>query len=541
MTAFKIRFGWALAVILLAAFLLRLSTVGFGLPALLDPDEPLFLLKGYELLDRGSLNPMWFGHPGTLTIYTVAVVECVVAVFGLLTGQFNSLNDFAQAVLADPSLVVLPARLVFVVYAVIAVYLTAKIARQLVSDWAALLAAALVALNSLHIIWSQVIRTDIQSSVFVLAGVYFALEATKTGRRRDFALLGVMTGLAMAVKWPGGVALIAGVGAAIYRARISGERRLLLNRFALLAATTIFTLVIVSPYLILDWRQVASDLSGEVARGHLGHDSVGLVGNVMFYASLLLSTMGAPAFALIFPGVLVLASRGDTRLTLLPVLLIQMFLISAQVQIWSRWLTPSIPLFAICAAVGADWALARLNGPAIRNRAHGLRLLVVALLLVGPAVSTAHHLDARNNDTRSAAAGWARRNIPKDASVVVEHLALDLQATNWKILFPMGSAGCQDGRALLSPKTSYGQVQSQRRGSIVDIGNVAPQLLSTCRADYLILTYYDAYANDRVKYAVEWRNYQQLSSGYEAIALFQPKAFESGGPTVRVMKHTVRD
>ena len=58
----------ALWAILLAALWLRLDGVGFGLPALNDPDEPLFMMTALEMLQKHSLDPGWFGHPGTITL-----------------------------------------------------------------------------------------------------------------------------------------------------------------------------------------------------------------------------------------------------------------------------------------------------------------------------------------------------------------------------------------------------------------------------------------------------------------------------------------
>lgn len=533
MPKFLGKFDCALWAALISALLLRLATVGYGLPSLLDPDEPLFMLKGYELLDHATLNPHWFGHPGTLTIYTVAIVEAAVAGMGLLVGRFQDLDTFAKAVLADPSTLLLPARLVFALCSVVAVYLTAKVSRQIMSPWASALAAALVAFNGLHILWSQVIRTDIQSSVFILAAIFFALRASTSGKTRDFVMVGIMTGLAMATKWPGGVAAAAGIGAAFYRARHANEHRLLLRRWLTIGSCSLASLFLASPYLLLDWRKALADISGEVASGHLGHDGRGPIGNVGYYGELAYQTMGLPALLAIAVGLVVIARQPRTRLIVLPVLAIQIALISAQVQIWSRWLTPSIPLLAICAAAGIDHLLGATRS------AKSLKLsrsFTAIFLLAWPAVTAARDLDARRNDTRSQASQWARQHLPDHASVLVEHLALEFQASDWHILFPMGKSGCQEGRSLLSPSTNYAKVQKERSGSIVNIGNLPHEVLKDCKADYLILSYYDGYASAKGAYAKEWQNYKTISSGYETIAQFSPRRVESGGPVVRIFR-----
>src|SRR5437868_6505920 len=78
----------ALGAILGLAVVLRLYQIGFGLPGLYDPDEPLFIVMGAGLLTRGTLNPHWFGHPGSTTIYLTALIQALVFLTGWLSGRF---------------------------------------------------------------------------------------------------------------------------------------------------------------------------------------------------------------------------------------------------------------------------------------------------------------------------------------------------------------------------------------------------------------------------------------------------------------------
>src|SRR5665213_606470 len=87
-----------LLLILLLALLLRLIGFTFGLPSLYDPDEPFFLITGFKLLRDHSLNPGWFGHPGTTTIYALALIELAIVTTGNLTGRFPDIHAFGHAV-----------------------------------------------------------------------------------------------------------------------------------------------------------------------------------------------------------------------------------------------------------------------------------------------------------------------------------------------------------------------------------------------------------------------------------------------------------
>src|SRR3546814_12178807 len=91
-----------LCLILIVAALLRIDGVGFGLPALNDADEPLFMATALEMLAKPTLNPGWFGHPGTITFYSLMLVILLVGGLGILTGRFADFGAFAAAVYADP-------------------------------------------------------------------------------------------------------------------------------------------------------------------------------------------------------------------------------------------------------------------------------------------------------------------------------------------------------------------------------------------------------------------------------------------------------
>ena len=106
----------ALCLILLVAILLRIDGVGFGLPALNDPDEPLFMATAVEMLSGPTLNPGWFGHPGTITFYSLMLVVALVGGLGVATGRFGDFDAFATAVYADPGIIFLPARLLMVAF-----------------------------------------------------------------------------------------------------------------------------------------------------------------------------------------------------------------------------------------------------------------------------------------------------------------------------------------------------------------------------------------------------------------------------------------
>ena len=69
----------------------------------------------------------------------------------------------------------------------------------------------------------------------------------------------------------------------------------------------------------------------------------------------------------------------------------------------------------------------------------------------------------------------------------------------------------------------------------MDFGNVSPERIKSCRADYAILTYYDLYRAESAAFPKEIRNYEKLLAGGRTVALFEPRLGRAGGPLVRVV------
>ena len=525
-----------LGLILLGAFALRCINIGFGLPAMYDPDEPLFILKAYELLDHGTLNPGWFGHPGSTTIYLLAVVDVLVVLTGMATGAYSSVPQFAAAVYADPAVLFVPSRFAFVLIGVAVVWLTYLVARRLFDAPTALLAAAFLALNALHIAWSQVIRTDIHASLFMLASLLFAIRAAESGGLRDLVIAGLFAGVATATKWPGVTILVSSLGAIAYRSLGAFRARDVAVQLGVLFGAALAGLFVASPFILLDWRTVIDNVSGEVAGGHLGHSGRGLAGNLAYYlGDELVRSMGWAGLILACAGLVLLSLRPVARVTLLPATLLFLWLISAQSQIWSRWLTPALPMLAIAAALATTSLVRWLTTGSPARRPVVLALAGAAVLApsVAGAIGGARE---RANDTRDQASAWARANIPRGSTIVVEHLALDLRGHGWRILFPLGAAGCIDGERALASGVRYDSVQKSRAGSpIVDIGHVPATRLPSCRADFGIFTYYDLYRDEAAVYTAELDNYRRLAGSGKTVAIFYPLNGRSGGPVTRIV------
>lgn len=523
-----------LLLILLAAAGMRVRGIGFGLPALNDPDEPLFMMTAIEMLRNHSLNPGWFGHPGTITLYCLALISLAVGAIGIATGRYADADAFVSAVYADPGILFLPARLFIAACGVLCVYLTWRLGRRIGGARTGLLAAAFLAVNAVHIDTSQLIRTDVQASVFMLLCLSSTLAIVEQGRLRDYLLAGVFVGLGCATKWPAATVALSPAAAGIWRiARGSPDARKLL----LFAGAAVATLFLASPYLLLDYPAVIRNLTGEARPIHPGATGGGFLANLAWYAGPLRASFGAAGVALAALGAVLLPVRNRAAaIALLPGIAAFGVLICIQTLRWERWLIPLLPFVAIACGYAvhalADMVRAYTGRP--------LRALepLAALLLMLPMLQAAQlRAVARVDDTRQLASAWIRAHVPADSTILVEHAAIDLVSGPWKLLFPLGSAGCIDARAALAGRIRYAEVETLRSGSpIVDLASVDPSRLAGCRARYLILSHFDRYRDAQASYAAEWRRYSALTRGSTLRRIIAPVATRHAGPTIYIFE-----
>lgn len=529
----------AIALVLLVALAWRLNNLSFGLPSMWDPDEPIFMIKALQLLQDGTLNPKWFGHPGSTTIYLVALSDALVAATGRVSGAYGSIDEFARAAYANPALLFLPARLAMALLGVTCVWLTYVVGRRAHGSAVGLIAAGLLAINALHIQWSQVIRTDIHASVFMMAAITFAISVARRGKLRDYALAGLFTGFAIATKWPAATVFAAVVGAFVHRFFAEPKERFAdLRGLAVAGVAVLAGVFVASPFIFFDWRTVLDNVSGEVKSGHLGHMGGSFGENLVWYLRVQVAgSMGWLGLTLALAGAIVSPLRSSAaRATLLPAALAFIALISSQNVIWSRWLLPALPLLCIFAAAAlvalAEWASQRLG---LRHR--GVAIAGAALVAAIPSAAGAVAQSVeRDNDTRGQAVRWAAANIPPGSSIVVEHLELSLRDKPWTVLYPLGAAGCIDGKAILSSPVKFDEVEKLRSGApIVDLGSVEPARLASCRADFAMLVYYDLYLAERDDFPNQTKTYERLLAGAPTLALFRPQPGRAGGPVVRIL------
>lgn len=531
--------SWLLAIILLAALGIRLDTVVFGLPALTDQDELMFELGAYRMINGGHLNPQWFGHPATTTMYLLALINVAVLGVGLRTGRFANVEEFASAIYADPGILVLPHRIAIAVIATIGIALACRLATRLFDRPTGLATAAILAVSPVHITYSQIVRSDMMATVFMLAAMLGALSYARSGTAR--ALVGTVLCVALAIttKWPFALAFLALAGALLLRCfrREVGARRAL----AILVAAALGTLaamVAISPFLLIEWNTVAANLHGEVQPYHLGATGGGLIDNALWYMrvpfvrALGIAGLGLAAIGMVFA----VRSREFVAIALVPGIAM-LVLASSQNIVWERWILSVVPLLAMLAALAlvrlsasAGIMLKPINAPLVA----GLLLSATLMPLFIAALADGRE---RMNDTRLMASAWLRENAAPGSTVFVEHFAFDLMPSKFDFLFPLGALGCKNARALLNGRIDNSLVESARGGRTnLDYGTVASGSRYTCEADYAVLSQYSRYEAEKDRFDREYAAYRDLIARGEVVAEFLPQRGVAGGWPVIILR-----
>jgi hypothetical protein len=529
-----------LVAILMIAFYLRASTLAFGLPSLNDQDELVFQMGAVRLLTTPTLNPKWFGHPGTTTIYGLALIDVATYLFGRAAGWWPDAKAFADAFFANPTLVILPGRAMILAFGLTTIVLTYRLGTRLFSPFVGLAAALILSVSPLHVAYSQIIRTDMMATAFMLLAVLQALRAARgEGGLAPYLHGGAWVGVTVATKWPFGLALLTLMGAALLRHYVDRSGLgLLAKRIVLAGGCAGLALIAISPFLVLDWPTVVANLQIENRPYHLGATGGSFWWNLQWYLfQPLHHALGLAGLVAAGAGLVLLGTIREARFVLLPLVLAFIVLLCSQKLIWPRWGLPLLPFFAIALGLTVERLAVRLANLHIQRSAHvflGAATLAIALPLTLSSLSEGRE---RMNDTRQQASRWLMANVPPGHTVLLEHFGFDMLQSPYSFRWPIGDAGCIDPLSLIRTKSNLRHVEGMRAGrSNVDYGTVAASKLESCRADYAIITQYDRYSAERGRFPQEYAQYARLIDSAQTLAVFRPSPGVSGGWVVRVLK-----
>jgi len=388
-----------------------------------DVDEPTFVRAAVHIVSTGDLDPHWFGHPGSTTIYPIAGLYHAWDVTAHGAPVFAANPDLAARFQASPTAFYVIGRLWSIAFAVAAIPLVFLLGRRCFSTTVGLAGAAVWALLPIVVSYGREVRTDSAGVFFALLALLLIMRVVERPTRPNQVLAGVALGAGIASRYFLVTFLPALVAASVIalRRRVPGAS--LRGIFAAVGAT-IATFALTTPYFFLDWTTAQQTLA--VENGHsLGHDGLSPVGNLRWYLGLSLpKSLTWPIALLALAGVvLVLRHPRDVRrLLLLGTAVAFILAISTSKLHWERWPLPILPILVLLgmhalvrlASAVHDHAVQPISGPALAAAA-------VALVAISPAASIVQlNLRESKPSTRVLAGRWIEEHIPEGSSVVRE-------------------------------------------------------------------------------------------------------------------------
>jgi 4-amino-4-deoxy-L-arabinose transferase-like glycosyltransferase len=459
------------------ALLLRTTALGYDLPNIYHPDEPIYI-NIIQSIYQGDLNPHFFNYP-TLFFYLNALAYLPYFGFLRLIGQPVAVLPVESLVmgvtLTQTPEAVLVSRAVSILFGVGAIGWLFLIGRRLTGNpWVGLMAALLLAISPTAIKLNRFITPDTFVVFFTLAAVYFSLRLYREGRQRDYLLAGICAGLAASSKYNAGLVVLVVLFAHFLRYGWEGSVKFEIYR-AVVACSLAFLLC--SPFILLDAPEFWNDFTYEARHYATGH--AGMEGNTLnWYLSYLWRVEGVgvvlggfalvAGFLLSLPGLLqkprtasishpgkreASAERFKAWLVVFAFPLLYFTFISRFVVRNDRTLFPVIPFLLLAAALLITVVLSRagsaanlegVSGDATLSKAANVRLangawlaaglIAFALALAVPVLTLAQYAQVVNQPVPVVQARqWINANLPPGTHIVIESYAPYLDPQQYQV------------------------------------------------------------------------------------------------------------
>jgi 4-amino-4-deoxy-L-arabinose transferase-like glycosyltransferase len=432
---------------------LRLWHIGWGLPDIFEEATAFHRAWGFWHWGGPGFdwNPHFFNYPA-LAFYCHFIAQAILLGCGWATGAYSSLQAFRLAFDNDPTLFLVTARIVTVLFAGGTIVLTHAIARRVAGEGAAAIASMLVAVSPVHIEHSQFASVDVPTAFFVLLTVYAALRMAEGGSAPWTLRTGLAWGCAVATKYPAifllpGILVARAVRSPSWRESL---RALAAPRFVAALAASALVFLILNPFAVLDFATLRAHVGFERVHAVTGHFGIPADGSsTKFYVLEMLPL--ALGWALV--GAAVAASVRAVLVRDRGEFLVAAFVLSYLMPLCmtplraDRYLLPVLPCVAILGSSAIVrawwWSIGRL-----RRRFGSVRtvwtdllaiaaaLAVVTLLLLQPVIGVIrYHRSFLGPDTRTSAREWISASVLPGAVIAMGPLGI--HADNRYIILPI--------------------------------------------------------------------------------------------------------
>lgn len=436
---------WILGLILLIALGLRLYGIDWDDGGLFHPDERAILMQTERLdipssgqykdllsAEESPLNPGWFNY-GSLPLYTLRAVQAVA----------SPVSDW------DVFDLRIPGRTISAIADTVTILLMFVFASRWYGARVGLLAAALGSIAVLHIQLSHFFAVDTILTMFILATLVASTRVAYKGAKRDIVVAGMLLGLSVATKASAAPLVLAIVTShVIYAFSISGERfslasfdqqkvRTFFFGGLISAVSAFFTLLIVQPYMFIDFGQFWTDFSreSEMVRGVVDFPYTRQYENTprfLYQASQLGlwglgPVLGITVWAALGTA-LVTAWRSRRKVDMVVLAWVLPYLaITAWFDVkFLRYMLPVTPLLLIYASRTTWWLSNRLRTFGEYRNIRVLSRIAAPLVIGGLLFFTGHYtlafesIYAKPHPAHNAS-DWIAENVPPGSLILKEH------------------------------------------------------------------------------------------------------------------------
>lgn len=397
---------------------LRYWGITAGAPFRLANDEPFVVGTALRVLQTGDFNPNFFDYGG-LSIYLHTLVAACRLLLGEAAGEWWSVDHMW---IGD---YVTLARIVTAAMGVVTVFLVYRIGMR-IGPSVALLGALVMAVMPPHVRESHFALTDTPLTMLTTLVLLLSLRASERARPELVALAGFVAGLAASVKYNGGLSLLMPMMSALVLNK--GWRA---GGMALAAASAAAGFLLTSPYTVIDLRgflegfaRLTSNYTGprgffEAAVTYGKH----LRGWFAWHEVVPLN-LGFAGLAVSLAGCVLLAFRRGSALSRTGTAILLVFPLAWFVMVselgslqYGRYLLPMAPVLCLgmATAVLAGWRHSAFRSTGLQ---WGLRVVLLALLVLPVGAAVAGVRDLARTWTGELAAAFLVRELPNETLVV---------------------------------------------------------------------------------------------------------------------------
>jgi hypothetical protein len=415
-----------LGVVCLLALALRLFALGYGLPAVFNPDETPILNRALAFA-KGDPNPHNFLYP-SLYFYALFLWESAFFLAGRVLGLFDSLAAFQREFFTNPSRLFLAGRAMSVVCGTATVVALYYVGRRLYGAATGLAAAAFLAVAPIAVRDAHYVKLDVPVALMVvLAHVALArivVDPAAAARTKTWLLAGFLAGLAVSTHYYVAFIALSLVAVGVADLTRSGRWQESARLLSAAAAAAVAGFFVGTPFLLFEPQIAARDITAvreiDVDRALVG----GTFSALVPYARILFTdAVGWPVcLAAAVGGVWAIVTDWRRGVVLVSFTLAFLAFVANTVP-QSRYLNVVLPFMALAAAFTVIRGAARLG----RAGPIGATALVALAATPGFLGSLRTDLLFNQADTRALARDYIEAHVPAGASFLVQPYSAPLR------------------------------------------------------------------------------------------------------------------